>query len=173
MAQAPGYEKLMALDRRVPIMPTPARWARSSQTDRRARGASTSSASISAGRPPTSSGVRRATSSTARSAPTSGMSYSVSNVLAEAGLDNVMRWVPFDMDEARPAQPDQEQDDPADDDSADARGADDRAGHRPRGPAPGLRAAQVARGRAQGRAAGAHDRRCLRADRLAARRWST
>ena len=29
-----------------------------------------------------------------------GMSYSVSNVLASAGLDNVMRWVPFMMDEA-------------------------------------------------------------------------
>jgi len=28
-----------------------------------------------------------------------GMSYSISNVFAEAGLDNVMRWVPFDMDE--------------------------------------------------------------------------
>ena len=24
-----------------------------------------------------------------------GMSYSVSNVLAEAGLENVLRWVPF------------------------------------------------------------------------------
>ncbi|MCH7472628.1 glutamate mutase L, partial [bacterium] len=28
-----------------------------------------------------------------------GMSYSISNVLAEAGLENVMRWVPFDVDE--------------------------------------------------------------------------
>jgi uncharacterized protein (TIGR01319 family) len=28
-----------------------------------------------------------------------GMSYSISNVLAEAGLDMVMRYVPFDMDE--------------------------------------------------------------------------
>ncbi|NOR45228.1 MAG: methylaspartate mutase, partial [Candidatus Delongbacteria bacterium] len=28
-----------------------------------------------------------------------GMSYSVSNVLLEAGLDDIMRWVPFDMDE--------------------------------------------------------------------------
>jgi uncharacterized protein (TIGR01319 family) len=27
-----------------------------------------------------------------------GMSYSVSNVLAEAGIDNIMRWVPFDID---------------------------------------------------------------------------
>ena len=28
------------------------------------------------------------------------MSYSISNVLAEAGLANVMRWVPFEIDEA-------------------------------------------------------------------------
>jgi hypothetical protein len=28
-----------------------------------------------------------------------GMSYSVGNVLAEAGLANIRRWVPFDMDE--------------------------------------------------------------------------
>ncbi len=27
-----------------------------------------------------------------------GMSYSVSNVLAEAGVENIMRWVPFDVD---------------------------------------------------------------------------
>ncbi len=28
-----------------------------------------------------------------------GMSYSISNVLAEAGLENILRWVPFDIDE--------------------------------------------------------------------------
>jgi len=28
-----------------------------------------------------------------------GMSYSISNVLAEAGLANIMRWVPFNIDE--------------------------------------------------------------------------
>lgn len=28
-----------------------------------------------------------------------GMSYSISNVFAEAGLENIMRWVPFEMDE--------------------------------------------------------------------------
>jgi uncharacterized protein (TIGR01319 family) len=27
-----------------------------------------------------------------------GMSYSISNVLAEAGIDNIMRWVPFEID---------------------------------------------------------------------------
>jgi len=28
-----------------------------------------------------------------------GMSYSVSNVMAEAGIENILRWVPFDVDE--------------------------------------------------------------------------
>jgi hypothetical protein len=28
-----------------------------------------------------------------------GMSYSISNVLAEAGIENIMRWVPFSIDE--------------------------------------------------------------------------
>jgi uncharacterized protein (TIGR01319 family) len=28
-----------------------------------------------------------------------GMSYSISNVFAEAGLENIMRWVPFEMEE--------------------------------------------------------------------------
>ncbi len=28
-----------------------------------------------------------------------GMSYSISNVFAEAGMENIMRWVPFEMDE--------------------------------------------------------------------------
>ena len=30
-----------------------------------------------------------------------GMSYSFSNVMAEAGLENVMRWVPFDLNEVQ------------------------------------------------------------------------
>ena len=29
-----------------------------------------------------------------------GMSYSISNVLAEAGLENILRWVPFEIDHA-------------------------------------------------------------------------
>ena len=29
-----------------------------------------------------------------------GMSYSISNVLAEAGIENILRWVPFDIDES-------------------------------------------------------------------------
>ena len=29
-----------------------------------------------------------------------GMSYSISNVLAEAGLERILRWVPFEIDQA-------------------------------------------------------------------------
>lgn len=29
-----------------------------------------------------------------------GLSYSISNVLASAGLENIMRWVPFDINES-------------------------------------------------------------------------
>src|SRR5262249_42411308 len=29
-----------------------------------------------------------------------GMSYSVSNVMAEAGIENILRWVPFPVDES-------------------------------------------------------------------------
>ncbi|GAH56502.1 unnamed protein product, partial [marine sediment metagenome] len=28
-----------------------------------------------------------------------GMSYSVTNVMKEAGIENIMRWLPFDLDE--------------------------------------------------------------------------
>ena len=70
-----------------------------------------------------------------------GMSYSISNVCAEAGLDNILRWVPTEIDERELRNRDQEQDDPADDDPADAGSADLRAGRRARGAAAGVRAA--------------------------------
>ena len=60
------------------------------------------------------------------------MSYSMSNVLAEAGLANIMRWVPVHDRRADAAQPHQEQDDPTHDHSADARRAADRTGDRAR-----------------------------------------
>ncbi len=71
------------------------------------------------------------------------MSYSVSNVFAEATLPNVMRWVPFDMDERdlrnrvknkmiRPTTIPQMLEE-----------LDFRTGHCQRGAAPGLHTAQV------------------------------
>ena len=49
-----------------------------------------------------------------------GMSYSISNVCAEATLSMILRWVHIDMDERGPAQPGEEQNDPADNHPADA-----------------------------------------------------
>src|SRR5262245_1836570 len=97
MAHAPGYKKLMAWTS-LPIMPTPAAVGsiiqRVAARDRinvigvDIGGATTDVFSVF------SEVFNRTVSANL------GMSYSVSNVLAEAGLDNIMRWVPFDMQEA-------------------------------------------------------------------------
>jgi uncharacterized protein (TIGR01319 family) len=110
MAQAPGYARLMEWTghyvngewKNVPIMPTPG--AVGKLIERVAKqekihvmgvdigGATTDVFSVfdSNGEPV----FNRTVSANL------GMSYSVSNVLASAGIDNVMRWVPFHMDEA-------------------------------------------------------------------------
>ncbi len=96
MAQAPGYPKLMAwVDEE--IMPTPA--AVGSIMERIAEKYSISLAGVDIGGATTDvfsvfDGVFNRTVSA-----NYGMSYSISNVFADAGLDNVMRWVPFDMEE--------------------------------------------------------------------------
>jgi uncharacterized protein (TIGR01319 family) len=97
MAHAPGYRKLMAMTS-LPIMPTPAAVGsiiqRVAERDRinvvgvDIGGATTDVFSVF------SEVFNRTVSANL------GMSYSVSNVLAEAGLDNIMRWVPFAMEES-------------------------------------------------------------------------
>ncbi len=94
MAQAPGYKKLMSWTD-APIMPTPG--AVGSLIEMIARednisvvgvdigGATTDIFSVFEGQ------FNRTVSANL------GMSYSVCNVLAEAGLDNVLRWVPMDI----------------------------------------------------------------------------
>ncbi len=96
MAQAPGYKKLIDMAG-APIMPTPAAVGLIMETiAKRARlnligvdigGATTDVFSVF-------DGVFNRTVSA-----NLGMSYSISNVLAEAGLANIMRWVPFTIDE--------------------------------------------------------------------------
>jgi uncharacterized protein (TIGR01319 family) len=96
MAQAPGYDKLMTWTD-APIMPTPGAVGLIIKTiaDRQGMdvigvdigGATTDVFSVFGGT------FNRTVSANL------GMSYSISNVLAESGLENVMRWVPFDMDE--------------------------------------------------------------------------
>ena len=96
MAQAPGYNKLMGWVG-VPIMPTPGAVGLIMQTIAERKGinvvgvdiggATTDVFSVFDGR------FNRTVSANL------GMSYSVSNVLAEAGLPSILRWVPFAIDE--------------------------------------------------------------------------
>jgi uncharacterized protein (TIGR01319 family) len=96
MAHAPGYDKLMSWTD-APIMPTPGAVGNILQTiAKRDRinvvgvdigGATTDVFSVF------DSTFNRTVSANL------GMSYSISNVCAEAGMQNVLRWVHFDMDE--------------------------------------------------------------------------
>ena len=102
MAQAPGYSKLMSWTD-APIMPTPGAVGLIIKTISDLEnievvgvdigGATTDIFSVF--RPEGNEGIFNRTVSA-----NLGMSYSVSNVFAEAKLPNVMRWVPFDMDES-------------------------------------------------------------------------
>lgn len=96
MAQAPGYKKLIAWAG-APIVPTPA--AVGSIMEALAKRDKINLIGVDIGGATTDvfsvyGGVFNRTVSA-----NLGMSYSVSNVLAEAGLANIMRWVPFDVDE--------------------------------------------------------------------------
>ncbi|MDD4052242.1 MAG: glutamate mutase L [candidate division Zixibacteria bacterium] len=101
MAQAPGYRKLMEWTD-APIMPTPGAVGLIIKTIADIEhieavgvdigGATTDVFSVF--RPEPGEGVFNRTVSA-----NLGMSYSISNVFAEATLPNVMRWVPFNMDE--------------------------------------------------------------------------
>ena len=96
MQQAPGYKKLIDMAG-APIMPTPAAVGVIMETIAKHEhlnligvdigGATTDVFSVF-------DGVFNRTVSA-----NLGMSYSISNVLAEAGLANIMRWVPFTIDE--------------------------------------------------------------------------
>jgi uncharacterized protein (TIGR01319 family) len=96
MQQAPGYKKLIEMTG-APIMPTPAAVGLIMETIAKREhlnligvdigGATTDVFSVFGG------AFNRTVSANL------GMSYSVSNVLAEAGLANIMRWVPFAIDE--------------------------------------------------------------------------
>ncbi len=110
MAQAPGYAKLMEWTghyvdgkwKNVPIMPTPG--AVGKLIERVANQESIHVMGVDIGGATTDvfsvfddkemPVFNRTVSANL------GMSYSVSNVLASAGMENVMRWVPFHMDEA-------------------------------------------------------------------------
>jgi uncharacterized protein (TIGR01319 family) len=97
MAQAPGYPNLIEMTD-APIIPTPGAVGRMIQNVATARNISVLGVDIGGATTDVFSvfgGVfNRSVSANL------GMSYSISNVLAEAGLENILRWVPFDVDEA-------------------------------------------------------------------------
>ncbi|HPM37134.1 MAG TPA: glutamate mutase L [candidate division Zixibacteria bacterium] len=101
MAQAPGYKKLMSWCD-APIMPTPGAVGLIIKTIADQYGIEAVGVDIggattdvfSVFRPEGGDGVFNRTVSA-----NLGMSYSISNVFAEATLPMVMRWVPFRMDE--------------------------------------------------------------------------
>ncbi len=96
MSHAPGYPHLMELTD-VPIMPTPGAVGDIMQLISRKKGITVVGADIGGATTDVFS-VFKGIYNKSVSA-NYGMSYSISNVFAEAGLENVMRWVPFEMDE--------------------------------------------------------------------------
>lgn len=96
MAQAPGYGKLKKWVE-VPIMPTPAAVGYLIQTVAEEEGINAMGVDIGGATTDVFSDFDTVFNRTVSA--NLGMSYSVSNVLAEAGLDNVLRWLPFEIDE--------------------------------------------------------------------------
>ena len=95
MAQAPGYSKLMSWTP-VPIMPTPGAVGAIIQTIADRDGIEVIGVDIGGATTDVFSVFQKVFNRTVSA--NLGMSYSISNVLAEAGLANIMRWVPFPKD---------------------------------------------------------------------------
>lgn len=101
MAQAPGYKKLMSWTD-APIRPTPGAVGDMMKLVADEEGIQVLGVDIGGATTDVfsvfrdSKGVPRFNRTVSANL---GMSYSISNVFTEAGLDNVMRWIPFDMDE--------------------------------------------------------------------------
>jgi uncharacterized protein (TIGR01319 family) len=96
MAQAPGYRRLIEWAG-APIMPTPAAVGLIMETIAKKQGINLIGVDIGGATTDVFSifqGIFNRTVSA-----NLGMSYSISNVLAESGLENIMRWVPFSIDE--------------------------------------------------------------------------
>jgi uncharacterized protein (TIGR01319 family) len=104
MKQAPGYNKLMDWTRgpdheNVPIMPTPAAVGNIMQTIAQEENIEVLGVDIGGATTDVFSVFTEEHIFNRTVSANLGMSYSISNVLASAGLDNIMRWVPFDIDE--------------------------------------------------------------------------
>ena len=97
MAHAPGYKNLMAWTG-IPIMPTPGAVGEMIQTAARKDNINVVGVDIGGATTDVFSvfdGVFNRTVSA-----NFGMSYSISNVIAETGIENIMKWLPFEIEEA-------------------------------------------------------------------------
>ena len=99
MAHAPGYKRLIDWTD-APIMPTPGAVGEIIQTVSEQQNIEVVGVDIGGATTDVFSVFKNKESESIFNRTVSanlGMSYSVSNVLAEAGLENVLRWVPFDI----------------------------------------------------------------------------
>ena len=96
MQQAPGYKKLMSWTD-APIMPTPGAVGALIEMVAEKENISVVGVDIGGATTDIFSVFQKQFNRTVSA--NLGMSYSICNVLAEAGLKNVLRWVPFDINE--------------------------------------------------------------------------
>jgi len=105
MKQAPGYNKLMEWTvgpehEQVPIMPTPAAVGNIMQAIAKDENIEVVGVDIGGATTDVFSVFTKDFIFNRTVSANLGLSYSISNVLASAGLENIMRWVPFDIDES-------------------------------------------------------------------------
>ncbi len=105
MQQAPGYDKLLQWTqgpdhKQVPIMPTPAAVGNIMQTIAREEDIEVVGVDIGGATTDVFSVFTEEHVFNRTVSANLGMSYSISNVLASSGLENIMRWVPLDIDES-------------------------------------------------------------------------
>jgi len=96
MAHAPGYKTLMGMTD-TPIMPTPGAVGLMVETVARKQNITAIGVDIGGATTDVFSVFQGIFNRTVSA--NLGMSYSISNVLAETGIDNIIRWLPFDLDE--------------------------------------------------------------------------
>ncbi len=108
MAQAPGYNKLMSWTvgpkngklENIPIMPTPAAVGNIMQTIARMNDIEVLGVDIGGATTDIFSVFTKDRVFNRTVSANLGMSYSISNVLATAGIEEILRWVPVNIDES-------------------------------------------------------------------------
>jgi uncharacterized protein (TIGR01319 family) len=95
MSHAPGYDRLMTWTP-IPIMPTPAGEGKMFQTI--AETYQENVIGVGLGGATTNVYSYFDEKFTLTISANLGMSYSISNVLKETGIENILRWIPFDVD---------------------------------------------------------------------------